>query len=176
MPTHIRRVVTGVNGTGRSTVVHDGNAARNYDLETLGGLTATAIWETETPLRTVPAGGDPPGPLTLQPPPGTLRFFRIEFPPDSAVSQDQEEIVAELSERAPSFLDAVDPEKEFGIHRTDTLDMAYVASGAIDLVLETGLVSLRAGDSVVQQGTWHAWSNPHDEPCVMVVAMLRRAA
>ncbi len=61
------------------------------------------------------------------------------------------------------------------MHRTETVDLSYVVSGAVDLVLETGSVSVGPGDSVVQQGTWHAWSNPHDQPCVMIVAMLRRA-
>jgi mannose-6-phosphate isomerase-like protein (cupin superfamily) len=175
MPAELRRVVTGVDDAGRSTVIEDAPASRYYELQTLGGLAATAIWETRTPLHEVPAGGDPADPLPLQPPAASVRFFRIVMPPNSAVSQNQDEILAEVNERLPSFLEVVDPEREFGMHRTDTLDLGYVVSGAIDLVLETGAVSLRAGDSVVQQGTWHAWSNPHEEPCVMIVAMLRTA-
>lgn len=176
MPAELRRVVTGLDGAGRSTVIDDAHATRHYELQTLGGLAATAIWEAGTPLVDVAAGGDPARPLTLQPPPAAVRFFRIVIPPDSAASQSQDEILAEVSERLPTFLDAVDPEREFGMHRTDTLDLLYVVSGGVELVVETGPVSVRAGDSVVQQGTWHAWSNPHDEPCVMIVAMLRRAA
>lgn len=176
MPAELRRVVTGVDGAGRSTVIDDAHAPSHYELQTLGGLAATAIWEAQTPLLDVPAGGDPAEPLTLQPPPAAVRFFRIVIPPNSAASQVQDEILAEVNERLPSFLEAVDPEREFGMHRTDTLDLIYVVSGAIDLVVETGPVSVRADDSVVQQGTWHAWSNPHDEPCVMIVAMLRRTA
>jgi mannose-6-phosphate isomerase-like protein (cupin superfamily) len=174
--TSLRRVVTGVAHDGRSTVHGDGLASCHYQLQTLGGLTATAIWETTTPLTGIPAGGDPSGPLTLQPPAGSLRFFKIVFPPDAAVSEDQEAIIAELGERAPSFFEAVSPDKPFPLHRTDTIDIAYIVSGAIDLVLETGPVSLQAGDSIVQQGTWHGWSNTHDEPCVMIVAMLRTSA
>lgn len=175
-PTSLRRVVTGVNDDGRSTVNQDGTASRHYQLQTLGGLTATAIWETTTPVTALPAGGDPPGPLTLQPPAGSLRFFKIVFPPDSAVSQDQDAIIAELGERAPSFFEAVSPDKPFPLHRTETVDIAYIVSGAIELVLETGPVALQAGDSIVQQSTWHAWSNTHQEPCVMIVAMLGTSA
>jgi mannose-6-phosphate isomerase-like protein (cupin superfamily) len=156
-------------------VIEDAPASRYYELETLGGMAATAIWETQAPLREVPAGGDPAAPLRLQPPAASVRFFRFEMPPNSAASQNQDEILAEIHERLPSLLEVVDPEREFGMHRTDTIDLSYIVSGAIDLVLETGAVSLRAGDSIVQQGTWHAWSNPHEEPCVMIVAMLRAA-
>jgi mannose-6-phosphate isomerase-like protein (cupin superfamily) len=176
MPAELRRVVTGVDHAGRSTVIEDTPASRYYELETLGGMAATAIWETQTPVREVPAGGDPADPLQLQPPAASVRFFRFEMPPNSAASQNQDEILAEINERLPSLLEAVDPEREFGMHRTDTIDLSYIVSGAIDLVLETEAVALRAGDSIVQQGTWHAWSNPHEEPCVMIVAMLRAAS
>jgi mannose-6-phosphate isomerase-like protein (cupin superfamily) len=176
MPAELRRVVTGVDDAGRSTVVEDAPASRCYELQTLGGMAATAIWEAQTPLREVPAGGDPADPLQLQPPAASVRFFRFEMPPNSAASQNQDEILAEINERLPSLLEAVDPEREFGMHRTDTIDLSYIVSGAIDLVLETEAVALRAGDSIVQQGTWHAWSNPHEEPCVMIVAMLRAAS
>lgn len=59
MPAELRRVVTGVDGAGRSRVIEDGLAPRSYEIETLGGLAATAIWEASTPLGEVPAGGDP---------------------------------------------------------------------------------------------------------------------
>jgi mannose-6-phosphate isomerase-like protein (cupin superfamily) len=170
----LRRVVTAVDSSGRSSVSEDVLAPRSYELQTLGGLTATAIWEVPAPLHDVTAGGDPAGPLTLQPPTGAVRFFRIVIPPQSAASQNPDEILAEINERLPSFLEVVDPERELGMHRTDTLDLSYVVSGELDLVLETGTVSLRPGDAIVQRGTWHAWSNPHEEPCVMIVAMLRR--
>jgi mannose-6-phosphate isomerase-like protein (cupin superfamily) len=176
MPKELRRVVTAVDGAGRSTVSEDANAPRSFELQTLGGMAATAIWEVQVPLNELPADEDPVAPLTLQPPSGTLRFFRAVMPPNSAASQNQDEILAEINERLPSMLEAVDPEREFGMHRTDTLDLGYVVSGAVDLVLEKGSVSLRAGDSVVQQGTWHAWSNPHEEPCVIIMAMLRTVA
>lgn len=39
---------------------------------------------------------------------------------------------------------------------------------------ETGKTTLRAGDAYVQLGTWHAWHNLYNEPCVWVVAMLRK--
>jgi quercetin dioxygenase-like cupin family protein len=46
-----------------------------------------------------------------------------------------------------------------GMHRTDTVDVVTVVSGELHAILETGEIVLRAGDSIVQRGTMHAWSN-----------------
>lgn len=175
MPAPLRRVVTGTDAEGRSTVIEDAPAPRFYELERLGGLSATTVWEVGTPVTEIPAGGDPPGGLLpMTPPPATLRFFRFVLPPDRAADPDQQAVLAEVTERLPSSLAAMDLERGF-MHRTETIDLTYIVSGAADLVLEIGSTTLRTGDSLVQLGTWHAWSNPYDEPCVMLVAMARKA-
>lgn len=46
-------------------------------------------------------------------------------------------------------------------------------SGRVILELDDGATrELRAGDTVVQNGTRHAWRNPFDEPCRMVVVLI----
>ncbi len=40
------------------------------------------------------------------------------------------------------------------------------------LTLDDDFVDLRAGDCVVQRGTWHKWTNLGDQPCVFQAAML----
>ena len=35
-----------------------------------------------------------------------------------------------------------------------------------------GALELGPGDTVVQNGTRHAWRNPYDEPCTMVVVLV----
>ena len=42
--------------------------------------------------------------------------------------------------------------------------------GEITLVLDTEEVQLRAGDTVVQRGTNHAWSNHSDRNCVIAIS------
>jgi uncharacterized cupin superfamily protein len=51
------------------------------------------------------------------------------------------------------------------MQKTRTLDFCLVLQGEITLVLDTTEVHLRAGDTVVQRGTNHAWSNRSDRPC-----------
>ena len=60
------------------------------------------------------------------------------------------------------------------MHRAETVDLLVVVSGEVDLVLEVETVGLRAGDCVVQRGTWRAWGNPGDEPCVVVGLMIAK--
>jgi uncharacterized cupin superfamily protein len=51
------------------------------------------------------------------------------------------------------------------MQRTATLDFCYVLAGDITLVLDAEEVHLTEGDTVIQRGTSHAWSNRSDEPC-----------
>jgi quercetin dioxygenase-like cupin family protein len=59
------------------------------------------------------------------------------------------------------------------MHTTDSIDFEYIVSGEVWLELDDGAtVHLRAGDTVVQNGTRHAWRNRGTEPCRVVVFML----
>jgi uncharacterized cupin superfamily protein len=51
------------------------------------------------------------------------------------------------------------------MQKTQTLDFCLVLEGEITLVLDTAEVHLKAGDTVVQRGTNHAWSNRSNRPC-----------
>jgi len=51
-----------------------------------------------------------------------------------------------------------------------TLDYVLVMSGEVTLVLDTEEVHLRAGDTVVQLGGSHAWSNRSGTPCELFMS------
>src|SRR5262249_23113053 len=51
-----------------------------------------------------------------------------------------------------------------------TLDFCLVLEGEITLVLDLEEVHLKAGDTVVQRGTRHAWSNRSGKPCVVAIS------
>jgi mannose-6-phosphate isomerase-like protein (cupin superfamily) len=46
-------------------------------------------------------------------------------------------------------------ETEF--HRTDSIDFHYIVGGEVDLILEDGSITLRAGDTVLLPGVVHRW-------------------
>jgi mannose-6-phosphate isomerase-like protein (cupin superfamily) len=51
------------------------------------------------------------------------------------------------------------------MHRTNSVDYAVVLTGEIYMIMDEDEILLKAGDTVVQQGTHHAWSNRGSEPC-----------
>jgi quercetin dioxygenase-like cupin family protein len=57
-------------------------------------------------------------------------------------------------------------------HRTRTVDYVVVVSGEIDLMLEDSVVHLKAGDTVVQQATNHAWVNRGKETCRLAFVLM----
>jgi quercetin dioxygenase-like cupin family protein len=57
-------------------------------------------------------------------------------------------------------------------HRTDSIDYAVVISGEIDMQLDDSVVTLRAGDVLVQRGTIHNWINKTDKPCVIAFVLI----
>ena len=57
-------------------------------------------------------------------------------------------------------------------HATDTIDFVIVLSGEITLILGDREITLYPGDSVVQRGTPHDWSNRGSEPCVAAGVLL----
>jgi len=57
-------------------------------------------------------------------------------------------------------------------HRTNSIDYALVLSGAIDMELDDQLVTLRAGDVLVQRGTVHNWVNRYKVLCVIAFVLI----
>lgn len=52
------------------------------------------------------------------------------------------------------------------MHATDTTDYLVMIGGEVVLVLETGEVTLRAGDFIVDRGVIHGWRNDGAVPAV----------
>ena len=57
-------------------------------------------------------------------------------------------------------------------HRTDSIDYAVVLSGEIDMDLDGQVVTLKAGDTLVQRGTIHNWINKGKEACVIAFILI----
>jgi uncharacterized cupin superfamily protein len=59
------------------------------------------------------------------------------------------------------------------LHGTDSIDFTVILDGELWLELDDGVgVHLKRGDTVVQNGTVHAWHNHSDGPCRFATVMI----
>ncbi len=146
MRTPIRRVVTETGADGRSTITSDAASSAVIDVDTpSGALVVTELWALDA-QDPVLDGADPvtnENGVRTELQRANVAWRTVEFPPGSQ-----------------PFM-----------HATPTLDLNVVVSGRLVMILEDGShTELGPGDTVVQRNTVHAWSNPGNEPCVLLSA------
>ena len=100
----------------------------------------------------------------IPPPPAGFNYVITAFAPDSA--WDYEGGYARILAESGAG-DAVSADDAPGMHTTDTIDIVTVISGEVSMLLETGETTMRAGDTIIQRGTKHAWRNRTDDICVV---------
>lgn len=163
----IRRVVTGHDEQGRSKVIIDGNADTVLDIGF--GNRVTELWATygTRPSNVGNADAAPESTKHRSPPPYGQNFRIIEFAPDSQVDMHaMDEGLAKIM-RAGRMRGSV----KGHLHRTETVDYVVVLKGEAWHLTELDEVHLKAGDVLVQRGTYHAWSNRSNEPVVLAVVL-----
>jgi hypothetical protein len=161
-----RRVVTGVDGQGLSTIVSD--ACTTTRLAGAGN-TKCDIWRVDGLPVHLHDWGTLTDEVVTVPAPGGFVYRIATFPPDSEwdASMGYADSKGPIPDRAPSASSVAVP----GMHVTQTVDIVTVLSGQIHAVLETCETLLRPGDSLVQRGTRHAWQNRTDQPATIVALM-----
>jgi mannose-6-phosphate isomerase-like protein (cupin superfamily) len=169
----IRRVVTGVNAEGTSVFVSD-ERVEAVTPALMPGLAFHRLWgQDDTPVA--PQDGTPPPAHDYFPPAGGYRVGTFTLPPDSTPPPEGVDVaagLAELQATLPRLMDHMEPENP-GMHTTVTIDFECILSGRVVLELDDGAqVELGPGDTVVQNGTRHAWRNPYDEPATLLVVLV----
>jgi len=169
-----RRVVTGHDPAGKAVFVSD-QAVAPVTLALLPGMEFHLLWGADETPEFPDDGSRPSGPRYFPPLTGH-RFIFFTVPPDGGegipADLDIDAALRELSEKLPGLGDYVEPENP-GMHTTATIDYGVVVSGEATLELDDGAtVTLRPGDTYVQNGTRHRWSNRGDVPAVVAVALI----
>jgi quercetin dioxygenase-like cupin family protein len=157
----IRRIIAGLDSQGRSTVLVDSNSPH---VQTVGAdnFGVTDLWKTFSAPADNQGVEDPClGPITLAPPPRGTVFRVVEFPPDKdyIATWRRDEAFGNLGESGSEAVDHSGTARHSGMHRTASVDYAFVLEGEIWAILDTTEVLLRQGDVLIQRGTNHAWSN-----------------
>jgi mannose-6-phosphate isomerase-like protein (cupin superfamily) len=173
----VRRVVTGHDENGHAIVLSDGDAPFVMSNPARPGYVSTDIWRTnDTPTPVVSQHEEPTlGPRRQMPEPnGTV--FRI-----NRIMPEGPEIRNMNAEQSKKLFAALGNEQAstFGktgrhplMHRTETIDYVLILSGEIYCVLDDTEVLLKAGDTMIQCGTNHAWSNRSNAPCDIAFVLI----
>lgn len=143
----VRRVVTGPNANdNRSTAIIDG---RVTVIPLAADLGSANLWVTDSYPIGLSKDDTRDKSVGISPPINGTQFGVVEFAPFNADHP-----------AAPIW------------HRTRTVDYVVVVSGEIDLMLEDSVVHLKAGDTLVQQATNHAWVNRGQETCRLAFVVM----
>jgi uncharacterized cupin superfamily protein len=166
----VRRIVV-VDENEKSKALVDGPSPDVRADPARPGFSSTRIWVTDrTPCRLKDVRESLGAPHTLEPPSGGSVCRVITFPPDASwngtvsAKDVQSYFVAMGSPQASTYSPSA-PHPY--MQKTRTLDFCLVLEGKITLVLDTGEVELEAGDTVIQRGTNHAWSNRSSQLCTI---------
>lgn len=170
----IRRIVTIDDERGRSTAIQDGPSPDRRTDPARPGFAATRIWVTDrTPPQIKGVHETVHLPHTLEPPPGGSVCRIVTFPPDDGyrgkVGETEVRAFFEaMGSPGASTYSARAPHPY--MQKTRTLEFCLILEGEITLILDSEEVQLAAGDTVVQRGTNHAWSNRSGRPCVIAIS------
>ncbi len=169
-----RRVVTGHSGDGKAVFVSD-DRVPPVTTTLLQGMEFHLLWGADETLEFPDDGSRPSAPRYFPPLSGS-RFAFFTVPPQGATplpeDLDLESALTELNSTLPGLVDYVELENP-GMHTTASIDYGIVLSGEATLELDDGAtVTLRPGDTYVQNGTRHRWSNGGTVPAVVAVVLI----
>ena len=128
----MRRLITGVDATGRSCVVDETPLTPEPDPDNPGFASALAGVTSSSPPPARPEGAGHPVDLGVEP--GLVSWRIVDYAADL----------------------------DFPMHHSDTVDFDMVLEGSLVLVLDKGEHGLEAGDVVIVNGVDHGWRSGPD--------------
>lgn len=169
-----RRVVTGHDANGKAVVVQDSVATQYLERPNRPGVRLTNFWMTDsTPAEYAGPEETCTGDFVLHPPKNGTVFRCVEFMPEDPAVMATLDGKAAFAEMGAGD-NIVENDRHPWMHRTDSIDYAFVISGSITMVMEDEEhdTLLHAGDVVVQRGNVHAWANRGTEPCTIMFVLV----
>ncbi|MBL6957861.1 MAG: cupin domain-containing protein [Rhodospirillales bacterium] len=172
MAQQIRRVVTGHDENGTAVVIRDSVSEHILQRPNRPGVTLTNLWQvTKAPAQMETPDDPVDGDFVLHPPKNGSVFRTVQFDPEDP------EVMAKLDGKAAfaemgASANIVEGARHPFMHRTDSVDYAVILTGEIYMMMDDTEILLKAGDTVVQQGTNHAWSNRGTEPCIIAFVLV----
>jgi len=171
----VRRIVTIDDEEGKSIAIADGPSPDVRGDPARPGFSSVRIWATDASPARIGEYRDAAlaHPHRIEPPCRGSVCRIVTFPPDDTflVKVGAKEVAAFFQAMGSPRASTYSPTAPYPyMQRTQTLDLCLILEGEITLVLDTEEVHLKAGDTVVQRGTNHAWSNRSNRPCRIAIS------
>jgi hypothetical protein len=169
----VSRIVV-IDGGDHSHVISDATPADVHTDPARPGFSSARMWVTDrTPARLKDVRESLQLPHRLEPPPGGSVCRVVTFPPEADFrskvgSREVQAFFTAMGSPQASTYTPNGPHPY--MQKMRTLEFCLVLDGEITLVLDKEEVSLKAGDTVVQRGTNHAWSNRSNRPCTLAIS------
>jgi hypothetical protein len=151
----MRRVITGDNAEGKSSVIIDGGPSSEFrDI-------LFEIWEDAAAGQINPSLSDDLGnkKTVLAPRKGRVqvRWFVANPLPKGVAKDALDEAVRGVFAEIGGAHHVINQSRHPAMHETPTLDIVCLLQGEAVLILEDGETRLKPGNVVIQRGTNHAW-------------------
>jgi hypothetical protein len=159
-----RRIVTGIDSDGFSTIIEDGTGGNILTVEARPGFRNHNVWRTIRSPAPVAAADDVVMHQGVMPPAGGTILRVIDFPP---MPIDAEERARQAAASLNALFKDADHDSgnpQPGMHTTPSVDYAIVLAGRVTAILDRAETEMAAGDIMIQRGTRHAWENRSGQP------------
>ena len=170
----IRRIVTGDDAEGRSSIVEDSPADAIRTVPERPGYRVVNIWRTTSAPAEIGATDSVHAHNGILPPGNGGSILRIiDFPPEVADPEERRRRIQATF--GDMFSDAAHdgrPGAHPGMHRTESVDYALILEGEIWAVMDENETLMRTGDVLIQRGTNHAWANRSDKTARIAFVLL----
>ena len=168
-----RRMVTIDDENGKSKLLSDTYLSNPFLDQARPGFKRYQLWLTgQTPAALESLLQIDSSKEILSPPTNGSVLHIYHFPPDDHWIADvkEQDVKAYFSAFQESNLSLYSRGKHPYYQKSKSLEFCIILKGEITLILDKEDVHLRQGDTVVQKGSNHAWSNHSNEECILAIS------
>lgn len=164
-----RRVVTGLLPSGKEGVVSDGPVP--VMIETVMGPMRD-LWSVNSLPASFESNETEDRSFEMLPPPTGLVVRLGQLLPDEKWKDAD---IAGMFDSIKGGEVHIGGDDIVGLHAKETVDCVTIVSGEVVAILESEEVVLKSGETLIQRGTKHSWSNRGKEPAVMLITIMSAA-
>jgi hypothetical protein len=171
----LRRIITGDDANGKSTIIIDGPPADAAIADGRGGLLEIWTDSVVAALNPKEATDRGQGKVVLSPLHQSVkvRWFVIEPVPPGTPKDALDVATRAAFAGFGAEHHIIDQSRHSAMHETHSLDVICLLKGDVSLILEDTETRIKPGQIVIQRGTNHAWV-AHGGPALLLAVLIDR--